>query len=97
MDYNLHWTEEAVNNLEIILNHLDQNWTQKEVTNFKLKLSKQLELITQNPFMFPKSLHYPRLRKAVLSKQTSIFYEVMDDDIFLAYLFINRMNIERIK
>lgn len=97
MDYNLHWTEEAVNNLERILNHLDQNWTQKEVSNFKLKLSKQLELITQNPFIFPKSLIHPRLRKAVLSKQTSIFYEVKDDNIFLAYLFINRMNIERIK
>ena len=28
---------------------------------------------------------------------TSIFYEVMDDNIFLAYLFIHQMNIEGIK
>ena len=97
MDYNLHWTEEAVNNLEEILDYLNQNWTQKEVTNFKLKLAKQIELIVQNPFMFPQSLHRSRLRKAVLSKQTSIFYEVKNDTIFLAYLFINRMDIERIK
>ena len=97
MDYKLHWTEEAVNNLEEILDYLNQNWTQKEVTNFKLKLAKQIELIVQNPFMFPQSLHRSRLRKAVLSKQTSIFYEVKNDAIFLAYLFINRMDIERIK
>lgn len=97
MAYNLHWTEEAVNNLERILNYLDQNWTHKEVNNFKLKLSKQIELIAQNPYMFPISLIHPRLRKAVLSKQTSIFYEVKNDDIFLTYLFINRMNIKNIK
>ena len=97
MDYKLEWTEEAVNNLEGIIDYLKQNWTQREVVNFKLKLSKQLELIVQNPFMFPQSENQSRLRKAVLSKQTSIFYELKGDTIYLAYLFVNRMNIERIK
>jgi plasmid stabilization system protein ParE len=97
MDYKLKWTEEAVSNLESILDYLMQNWTQREIANFKIKLSKQLDLILQNPFMFPKSLFQPRLRKAVLSKQTTIFYEVKNDVIYLSYLFINRMNIEKIK
>jgi len=97
MDYKLIWTEEAVNNLEGILDYLNQNWTKKEASNFKLKLHKQLDLIVQNPFIFPRSFHHSRLRKAVLSKQTSIFYEVKDNIIYLAYLFVNHMNIERIK
>ena len=73
MDYKLFWSQESVTNLENILNYLSENWSKKESDNFKRKLSKQLDLIVQNPLMFPVSSYNPRLRKAVLSKQTSIF------------------------
>ncbi len=97
MDYKLHWTEEAIDNLEEILDYLIYKWTQREVENFKNKLSRQLNLITQNPQMFPISSYNPRLRKAVLSKQTTIFFEIKDDVIFLTYLFVNKKNINKIK
>lgn len=47
--------------------------------------------------MFPVSDFQPRLRKAVLSKQTSIFYEFNNDIIYLAYLFVNFRSHERLK
>lgn len=97
MEYKLHWSEEAIKNLEEILDYLKYKWTHKEVENFKLKLSKQLDLIVRNPLMFPLSNYNPRLRKAVLSRQTTIFYEIKDNIIYLAYLFVNRKNIERTK
>lgn len=97
MDYKLFWTEESIRNLEEILNYLISNWSQKVVDNFKQKLSKQLELILSNPEMFPVSNFNPRLRKAVLSRQTTIFYEVKGNIVYLAYLFVNRKNIEKIK
>jgi plasmid stabilization system protein ParE len=97
MDYKLFWTEESIRNLEEILNYLISNWSQKVVDNFKQKLSKQLELILSNPEMFPVSNFNPRLRKAVLSRQTTIFYEVKGNIVYLAYLFVNRNNIEKIK
>ena len=97
MDYKIFWTEEAINNLEEILNYLINHWSQKEVNNFKVKLSKQIELISSNPKIFPVSKYNPRLRKAVLSKQTTIFYEIKDNVIYLAYIFMNKKNIGRIK
>jgi len=97
MGYKLHWSEESVTNLEEILENLSKNWTNREVENFKKRLGQQLDLIIKNPFMFPISDHMPRLRKAVLSKQTTIFYEVRDKAIFLAYLHVNRKNIENLK
>ena len=97
MDYKLFWTEESIRNLEEILNYLISNWSQKVVDNFKQKLSKQLELILSNPEMFPVSNFNPRLRKAVLNQQTTIFYEVKGNIVYLAYLFVNRKNIEKIK
>ncbi len=49
MDYKIIWTNEAINNLEEILNYLIENWTQREVSNFKNKLSNQIHLIQQFP------------------------------------------------
>ena len=97
MGYKIFWTEEAIRNLEEIVNYLLSRWTQKEVNNFKLKLSRQIDLIGNNPKLFPISTFQPRLRKAVLSKQTSIFYEIKDNEIYLAYIFVNYKNRDRMK
>lgn len=97
MDYKIFWTEEAIRNLEEIINYLLSKWTQKEVDNFKLKLSRQIDLIGKNPKLFPISTFQPRLRKAVLSKQISIFYEIKDNVIYLAYIFVNYRTRDRLK
>jgi plasmid stabilization system protein ParE len=97
MDYKLHWSEESIRNLDEILEYLRSEWSQKEVSNFKRKLSKQLDLITKNPMLFPVSNYNPKLTKAVLSRQTTIFYEIKGQIIYLAFLFVSRKNIERIK
>jgi plasmid stabilization system protein ParE len=96
-DYKLFWSDEAINNLESILDYLHSRWTQREIDKFKKQLSKQLDLITNNPKLFPKSDYNPRLRKAVLSKQTTIFYEISGTTINLVYLFNNRQDIQKIQ
>ena len=97
MDYKIFWTEEAIQNLEEVIDYLATKWTQREVDNFKEKLSKQISLIKRNPRMFPVSTFQPKLRKAVLSKQTSIFYEIDGDVVYLVYVFVNYKNTERLK
>jgi plasmid stabilization system protein ParE len=97
MDYKIFWSDESLNNLGAVLSYLETEWTEREVTIFKNKLSKQLDLIQKNPKLFPKSNLQSRLRKAVLSKQTTIFYELKGFEIHIAYLFSNRMDIRRIK
>ena len=97
MDFKLRWSDESVKNLEDILEDIKFKWSDKVVDNFKSKLSHQLDLIVQNPYMFPVSTIKNGLRKAVLSKQTTIFYEIMDDIVYLAYLHINKKDINIIK
>ena len=96
-DFKVVWTDEAIDNLESVLFYLDHIWTQREVDNFKQKLGKKIELIEQNSKIFPVSEYHPRLRKALLSKQTTIFYEIADHVINLVFLFNSRHNIERIQ
>jgi len=97
MDYKLVWTQEAINNLEEILDYLITKWSQKEVSQFKYTLSKQIDLILQFPKMFPVSVFNPRLRKAVLSKQITLFYQIKGEAIYLVYIFVNTRNIKIVK
>lgn len=96
-DYQIVWTAETIRNLEAILDYLQNRWTQREVDNFKKRLSSLLVLISGNPKLFPKSEIQPRLRKAVLSKQTIIFYEFKHGTVYLIYLFGSSQNPEKIK
>lgn len=96
MDFKIIWTNGAINKLEEILNYLAENWTQREVNNFKNKLSNQIRLIQQFLQMFPISLYNQRLREAVLSKQTTLFYEIKGKKIYVIFLFANNKNIHRI-
>lgn len=96
-DYKLFWSDESIINLESILDYLQERWTQSEVDIFKIRLSKQLDLIVSNPRLFPKSAYNPRLRKAVLSKQTTIYYEISGVNINLAFLFNSHQDIQMIK
>ncbi|MDP3915368.1 MAG: type II toxin-antitoxin system RelE/ParE family toxin [Bacteroidota bacterium] len=96
-DYKICWTDEAIKNLESILDYLKSRWTQREIDNFRKRLGKQIKLIENNPNLFPRSDYNRRLRKAVLSKHTTIFYEVSGQMIYLVYLFNNQQSVERIK
>jgi plasmid stabilization system protein ParE len=96
-NFKIFWSDEAINNLESILDYLSNRWTQREVDNFKKSLSKLIDLIEQNPNIFPISQYNPRLHKAVLSKQTTIFYEMSDQIIYLVYIFNTKQDIDKIR
>lgn len=97
MAYKLRWSEESVRNLDAIIKDIRRKWTEKEVNTFKVKLSQQLNLIIQNPLMFPASPQFPRLRKAILSKQTTVFYKIHDKTVTLAYIHLNKKDDENLK
>ena len=95
--YELFWSDEAVKNLESILGYIEQEWTLKEVEKFKKRLRQVLKLISINPNLFPKSQYNKQLHKAVLSKQTIVFYKTDENRIYLVYLFDTKRNPKNIK
>jgi hypothetical protein len=60
-------------------------------------LSRQINLIKKYPTIFPVSESNPRLRKAVLSSQTILFYELKNQSIYIIYLFNSNQNPEKLK
>lgn len=96
-EFDIFWTKESLTNLEDILEYLNFAWTQKDVNNFKSKLSRQLEIISKFPYLFPASDIKPDLRKAVLSKQTTILYQIKERRINIIYLFDTRQDPNKIR
>jgi plasmid stabilization system protein ParE len=90
--YRLLWSDEALSNLREIINYLENRWTHKEIGKFANLLEHQLKLIVSNPLLFPMVDKSLDLRKAVLSRQTTIFYRVKGFEIHILSLFDNRQN-----
>jgi len=90
--YKLIWSDESLNKLNGIIQYLNNRWTEKEIKRFIQLLDHQLNLIQSNPYIFPVSSQSNELRKAVLSKQTTIYYSVVEFEVRLITLFDNRQN-----
>jgi plasmid stabilization system protein ParE len=96
-NYKLFWTKEALQNLDETILYLQSRWTDREVDLFKKKLSHLLSLIELNPKLFPTSTLLSEVRKSVLTKQTSIFYKVDNQKIYILYLFNTYQNTTKLK
>jgi|SRR4051812_7591237 plasmid stabilization system protein ParE len=91
------WSDQAKFNLQQIINYLENNWTKKEIKTFYMKLEKTISLISSNPELFRITNKRKNVRKCVFSKQTSIYYKVNDEEIFIVTLFDNRQNPKKLK
>ena len=88
--FNIEWTNEALNNLDSVIEYLAVKWTDREIKNFFKKLDRSLNIISKNPFAFPSSNLKLKVRRCVLSKQTTIYYEIKYNAIVILTLFDNR-------
>ena len=75
--YSLRALEEQIQLLEYIIT----NFGNKKGEEIFQKIENILELIAENPEMFPSSRKKPELRKCVFSKQTSIYYRIKNNYI----------------
>lgn len=94
--YKLIWSNEALNNLKGIIDYLENRWTDREIKKFAQLLDKQLSLIKDNPLLFAESDKSNGLRKSVLSRQTTIYYRIMDFEIWIVTLFDNRQSPDKL-
>lgn len=86
------WSIKATKDLENIIHYLETNWSEKEIQNFNIKLNKAISLIAARPKLFRATNYRKSLRKCVLTKQTTLYYQEIDSVIYIVTLFDNRQN-----
>jgi plasmid stabilization system protein ParE len=96
--FNIDWASEAERNLSAIFDYLEAQWTQREISNFAIRLETTLQQISEHPTAFPYYSKEKNVRRCVLSPQTTIYYTEVpfENRIVIITLFDNRRNIDNL-
>lgn len=90
--YKIIWTEKAFIDLQNICNFILFNFSEKEVRNFLYRFNNKLEVLKHYPEMFPLTTVKPHLRKAVINKNSSIYYQFKHGKVHIVNILDNRRN-----
>ena len=89
MAYSINWVPLAVDTYLAEINFIYLKWNQNEVDKFVLLVDENLKRLSVNPLI--GQIH-KNVYKIVLSKQTSLFYKIIEDEkkIELVYFWNNK-------
>lgn len=87
--YKIIWSDIATNEFDNTYDYLINNWTYKECDNLVKSTNIVLNLIRENPFLYPKA-HHHNVRKAVILKYNTMYYRVKNEEIEIISFFSNR-------
>ena len=86
----------AVFKLEKLSEYLVEEFSVNSKNKFLKKLNSRINTLQKNPELYPTSLIDQKLRKCVVTKQSSFLYEIHDDHIFILNLIDNRQDMKSI-
>ncbi len=92
MDYKIVYSNLAVFTLDSNLSYLQNNWPKISLLNFLDKEEKTIDLIKNNPTFFPLWKENLNIRKAIIVKQITLFYEVKNNVIEILLFWNNYQN-----
>ncbi len=73
MGLTIAWSIPAINSLRSILAYIENEFGKSSSDEFYVKVQKRLLVIAEFPNSYP--VKYRKLRRTVISKQTSLFYK----------------------
>jgi plasmid stabilization system protein ParE len=88
------WTSSAKNDYFKILDYLNSNWGRKSARKFSETVTKQIELISRMPRLYPVTEARKDVRRCVVAKQVSLYYQESkpNNEIIILCFFDNRRN-----
>ena len=91
---NIILSPEASRQLERLFEYLENEWSSETRRKFQQKFYRFANTIKLMPNAFPLSKTFPGCRKCVVSKQTSIYYRILEEPdsvIQIITIWDNRM------
>lgn len=78
--------------LEKLFEYLIKEWSVKVKNDFVTKLDSTIEIIKNQPEIFPESKKGKGLRRCVITKQTTLYYRYSTKQINIVTVFDTRQN-----
>jgi hypothetical protein len=89
------YSERSIADSINIKNFILVKFTQKEVDNFYKMIETFEKVVSVFPELYPKSVKGENIHRAVLSKQLSVFYIILNDEISVIAMVDNRMDYDK--
>lgn len=89
MSFVVVWTPEAIETFDIIVELIESKWGFATAQKFVRSANRTINNIIDNPAIFIGIIDQ-NIRKAYISRQTSLFYEINGQQIILLYFWDNR-------
>jgi plasmid stabilization system protein ParE len=86
------WSPDAEKDFEEILEYLQLKWSNRIIRRFINKVDDNIELIVEEPKIFPLINEELQIRKSVITKQNTLFYRENADKIEIVRLFDTRQD-----
>lgn len=83
------WSDEANEGLDEIIEYLENNWTDREIKNFFIRLETCLDKIAEAPHRQKDSLRKPGTKEYQHSPQTTIFYSYDNNFVNILRVWMN--------
>jgi plasmid stabilization system protein ParE len=90
------WTKEAEITYSSIILAIGNRWSPREIENFIARTEQVIHLIQKNPLLYPNSKSVA-IHRAVVARQTSLYYQVLNNKIVLLSFEDNRQNPDKTK
>lgn len=90
--YEIFWTDYALDELAQTIKYLEENWTEKEIKNFFLKLEETIGFIVQNPYFFQVSDFEKEIRRAIILNHNTLYYRIKNNSEEVISLFSHRQD-----
>ncbi|MGH9948515.1 MAG: type II toxin-antitoxin system RelE/ParE family toxin [Pyrinomonadaceae bacterium] len=95
--YKLFWTDHALDQLSQTVLYLEENFTEREIQKLADRIEIVLRLVSENPRLFQESDYLKGVRRALVTKNNSLYYRVTDNRIEILSFFSNRQDPEKLK
>ena len=92
MDYEIEWTDIAVEDYQRITHYLLANWTLHVKENFERIVNRKLSSLSFQPFRGIISPKYKNVRSILLTEHNRLYYEVGKNKITLLTIIDTRQN-----
>jgi plasmid stabilization system protein ParE len=92
----LQFSNRSLKEIKNIVEYLNSKWSERTSKKFLNKLKENIDLIQINPELFPIS-EFEELRKCVVSKQTTVFFIIEKNKVYIVSVFDTRQNPNKIK
>jgi len=88
----IEWSARSREDYLKLLDYLAEKWGIKTINKLNNRLQEILKLISERPDMYPSSGKKKHVRRCVINKQISLYYQINKDKIELITIFDNRQN-----